>query len=186
MYSIDKLYPENECLPGRHLESDFCQPVKFLREIQARWPPGQYQFPVIFMDWFFEVQGYSVANLKENFIKKVIPKLAELYKVEAVWLPWTQRIMEFWCEEGTSEACEAVGLHAVAVEDAPSNPLYAVTVGCQSIFNHDVPPRNKKWADAELTKALPDENDFMYWLCLQKFDDPQTIYGVDLSTCRDI
>lgn len=175
MYSVDMLYKEEDCIEGRHLKSDFCQPVHFMREIKERWPPEEYQFPVIFMDWFFEVDGYSQDHLKTNFIKRLIPELAREYKVEAVWLPWTTKVDELWCEDGTSKSCADVGLRAVAVKNAAKNPFYCSTVTVQGIFNHGVPPIFQKWADEELQKARSKQHPFMYWLCLQK---DESRYGV--------
>lgn len=176
MFTIDPDFGGDFCRSPEHLQANFRVKKGIKEAIRRQWPPGEFRFPVVYVDWVGrkEKGDKKVTPIitKQTF-QEVVPLLRREYGTEAVWFPLTALIVQLLEEEQTFKILHRCGLGNLLVACKPEeNLLYVVTRWCDDFLSEASGEKVDSWED--LTKVLDHDAKELFG-CLQI--DEGTCYG---------
>ena len=108
------------------MRANFNEFARFKRELNKKWPPLDYQFPLLLFDFVYQQEGYQKDHYGAPLFKEVIPKLlVKEYGLKVAWFPNSIEIQDL-IEESFDELCSA-GCWFELVRDKDENPLFKIT-----------------------------------------------------------
>jgi hypothetical protein len=90
VHSVDTWHKEEMSLRGRHLQSSFCVPHRFLQSLHKKWPPlgdgGSTSFGLVVFDYFWIPTHWNKC-WGTRIMDAIVPHLAGMYDCTDFWFP---------------------------------------------------------------------------------------------------
>ena len=169
------------CCTGRHCQTNFADPTRFIEAFSGQWPVGTIDFQVLFIEFNFMLDSYTKHSISSCLFSHNIPRLVSDYKLEAVWVPagpaWLQML-----SDAEDQLVNAGLTEWVAVEDPHECQWYEITEMAEPVLNRGL--KGHTSAELELQRVRKGlKAQHVTFFCLQK---PESIYGTGKRAKGDL